>query len=112
MHVRERMVDLLTNVDLELATRVAEGIGVTVDATARGNGAAMKRLQEGWEQFGVTSVPGKPRKSSIERSAAAEHGEHRQGHRQDPQDRDPGGERRGRGAAQRHEDGAHRRPAP
>ena len=69
MHVRERMVDLLTNVDLDLAKRVAEGIGVTVDATARGNSAAMKRLQEGWERFGVTSVPGNPRKSSIERSA-------------------------------------------
>jgi len=70
MHVRERMVDLLTNVDLDLAKRVAEGIGVTVDADGRGNGAAMKRLQEGWETFGVTSVPGMPRKSSIERSEA------------------------------------------
>jgi len=69
MHVRERVVDLLTNVDLELAKRVAEGIGVTVDANSRGNGAAMKRLQENWEKFGVTSVPGKPRKSSIEKSA-------------------------------------------
>jgi catalase len=70
MHVRERMVDLLTNVDLDLANRVAEGIGVTVDANARGNGAALKRLQEGWETFGVTSVPGKPRRSSVERSDA------------------------------------------
>jgi catalase len=69
MHVRERMVDLLTNVDLDLAKRVAEGIGVTMDADARGNAAAMKRLQEGWEKFGVTSVPGRPRKSSIEKSA-------------------------------------------
>jgi len=66
MHVRERMVDLLTNVDLELARRVAAGIGVTVDS----NSAALKRLHEGWEQFGVTSVPGTPRTSSIERSAA------------------------------------------
>jgi catalase len=69
-HVRERVVDLLTNVDLELARRVAAGIGVTVDADGRGNGAAMKRLREGWEKFGVTSTPGQPRKSSIERSAA------------------------------------------
>ena len=68
-HIRERIVDLLTNVDLDLAKRVAEGIGVAVDATARSNSAAMSRLQEGWEQFGVTSVPGKPRKSSIETSA-------------------------------------------
>jgi catalase len=29
----------------------------------------MQRLKEGWEKFGVTSVPGKPRKSSIEKSA-------------------------------------------
>jgi catalase len=70
MHVRERVVDLLTNVDLELAQRVAAGIGVTCDATRRGNGAAMKRLQEGWERFGVTSVPGQRRKSSVESSAA------------------------------------------
>jgi catalase len=70
MHVRERMVDLLTNVDLELAKRVAAGIGVTVDATPSGKSAALKRLQEGWETFGVTSVPGKPRKSSLERSTA------------------------------------------
>jgi catalase len=68
-HVRERVVDLLTNVDLELARRVGAGIGVPVDANGRGNGAAMKRLQEGWETFGVTSRPGKPRKSSIEKSA-------------------------------------------
>jgi catalase len=70
MHVRERVVDLLTNVDLDLAKRVAEGIGVTVDADGRGNGAAMKRLQEGWAQFGTTGLPGKPRKSSVERSEA------------------------------------------
>ncbi|MGE3910849.1 MAG: catalase, partial [Chloroflexota bacterium] len=69
-HVRERMVDLLTNVDLDLAKRVAEGIGVTVDADGRGNGAAMKRLQENWEKFGVTGLPGTPRKSSIEKSDA------------------------------------------
>ncbi len=68
MHVRERIVDLLTNVDLELAQLVAEGIGVTVDATALDNSAAMKRLQDGWAQFGVTSVPGMPRKGAVDRS--------------------------------------------
>jgi catalase len=56
-------------VDLDLAKRLAEGISVAVDATARSNSAAMSRLQEGWEQFGVTSVPGKPRKSALEKSA-------------------------------------------
>jgi len=66
MHVRERVVDVLTNVDMELARRVAAGIGVTVDS----NAAAMKRLQENWEKFGVTGLPGMPRKSSVEKSAA------------------------------------------
>jgi len=70
MHVRERVVDLLTNVDVTLAQRVAAGIGVPCDATTRGNSAAMKRLEQGWDQFGVTDRPGKPRTSSIDRSAA------------------------------------------
>jgi catalase len=70
MHVRERMVDLLTNVDLDLARRVAEGIGVTVDATERDNSAAMKRLHDGWAKFGVTGLPGQPRTSAVDRSPA------------------------------------------
>ena len=80
MHVRERMVDLLTNVDLELATRVAEGIGVP--GRAARTAAAMKRLQQGWEKFGVTSVPGKPPQELGRALRGAQHGEHDQGHRQ------------------------------
>jgi catalase len=55
--VRERMVDLLTHVDLQLATQVAAGIGVAEPASSGGAEAARQRLQEGWERFGSTSIP-------------------------------------------------------
>ena len=50
------MVDLLTNVDLDLAQQVAQGIGVADPAPERRRRrGATKRLEAGWDQFGVTS---------------------------------------------------------
>jgi len=66
MHVRQHVVDLLTNVDMTLAKRVAEGVGAEATTTDDAN----RRLQAGWERYGVTSVPGPARKTSLERSAA------------------------------------------
>jgi catalase len=71
--VRERMVDLLTNVDLDLAARAAEGIGVAPPASSNGTSAlagANERLRAGWERFGTTSLPGERREAGIDRSPA------------------------------------------
>jgi catalase len=53
--VRERMVDLITHVDLDLATQVAQGIGVPAPAQNGGEAGSRQRLEAGWEQYGVTS---------------------------------------------------------
>jgi len=66
MHVRQHVVDLLTNVDMTLATRVAEGVGAEVTTPD----AANQRLHEGWDKFVVTSRPGPARRTTLERSAA------------------------------------------
>jgi catalase len=52
------MVDLLTNVDLALATQVALGIAVPPPAGDGALDGANARLRRAWEQFGVTDVPG------------------------------------------------------
>jgi catalase len=67
MEIRERMVDLLTNVDAGLATRVAEGIGIAPPTTLD---AAKQRLRAGWEKYGSTATPSEPREIGIERSPA------------------------------------------
>ncbi len=71
-HVRERMVDILMNIDATLAATVAQGIGVELPSGsgARALRAANERLRSGWEQFGTTSMPGRPRKQSVEVSDA------------------------------------------
>lgn len=51
--IRRRALDLLTNVDVELAQRVGAGIGLEVD----GVDAANTRLQADWHKYGVTSPP-------------------------------------------------------
>jgi len=51
--IRRRVVDLLTNVDTDLATRVAGGLGLAVDEVD----AANKRLHADWQKYGVTSPP-------------------------------------------------------
>jgi catalase len=51
--IRRRMVDILTNVDVDLATRVAAGLGLTVDDVDTAN----KRLHADWDKYGVTSKP-------------------------------------------------------
>jgi catalase len=53
--VRERMVDLVTQVDVGLATQVAQGIGVAPPAETGGEAGARERLEAGWDQYGVTS---------------------------------------------------------
>jgi catalase len=58
MHVRERMVDILLQIDQGLAHRVAYNIGVTVAGTGGDAAAARARLQAGWAQFGTTSASG------------------------------------------------------
>jgi len=63
MMVRERMVDLLSHVDEELATQVALGIGVKAP-----DSDALARLRDGWEQYGVTSPPGDERTGPVERA--------------------------------------------
>ncbi len=55
--VRKRMLDLLSQVDMTLAGRVAANLGLTVDDP----NAAMKRLQTDWTTYGVTSPPGQRR---------------------------------------------------
>jgi catalase len=65
IHVRERVVDVLTNVDRGLAARVAEGIGVALDPNEPAD-AANRRLQQAWDQFGVTARPGPARPSPVE----------------------------------------------
>ncbi len=57
MSVRERMVDLITNVDMDLAAQVAAGIGVADPNSTGGLDAARKRLEDGWNTFGATSKP-------------------------------------------------------
>jgi len=58
LEVRERMVDLLTNVDMELASKVAASIGVADPAGNGGLSGANARLAAGWDKFGVTGRPG------------------------------------------------------
>ncbi len=72
LHIRERMVDLLTNVDQRLATLVADGIGVVPPSGGgqRATRAALARLREGWAQYGTTGLPGRPRPLEIETSPA------------------------------------------
>jgi catalase len=71
IHVRERMVDILTNVDLELASRVAEGIGVAPPGGgARAARQALARLRGDWEQYGTTGLPGARLDPGIEASPA------------------------------------------
>jgi catalase len=66
LHVRERMVDLLTQVDADLAARVAPAIGVVRPPAGFDPEAAMARLEEGWERFGVTSRPGPRRDGAVQ----------------------------------------------
>jgi catalase len=70
IHVRQHVVDLLTNVDLDLARRVAEGIGAEVSSNGKAAADAMQRLEADWEKFGVTSRPGQRKKQPVERSEA------------------------------------------
>ena len=67
-HVRERVVDILLNIDVDLATAVASAIGVQLDGGSRTQRlkAANQRLLEGWDTYGTTSLPGRRRRSSIE----------------------------------------------
>jgi catalase len=57
--IRQHVVDLLLNVDAELATGVAAGIGVPDPAGNGGLGAANARLNAGWDIYGVTGRPGR-----------------------------------------------------
>jgi len=70
-HVRERMVDLLMNIDGDLALAVAQGIGVDVGAGNRTQllRAANARLMEGWQTYGTTGLPGR-RASGVQTSPA------------------------------------------
>ncbi|MCY1055274.1 catalase [Nannocystis sp. SCPEA4] len=52
--VRKRMVDILAQVAMPLAERVAANLGLTIDNPA----AAMKRLKAEWDKYGVTFPPG------------------------------------------------------
>lgn len=62
--VRERMIDILLQIDQGLAHRVAYGIGVPVDGKGGDATIAAGRLQAGWLRFGVTGQPGPARNSS------------------------------------------------
>lgn len=64
-NIRRRMVDILQNVDGTLAAQVAAGIGVPVSGNGKGLAEANKRLQADWEKYGVTSLPGERRESSV-----------------------------------------------
>ena len=68
LHVRERMVDLLAQVDLTLARRVAAGIGVKLGEGDGVRQEALGRLRAEWEKFGVTSLPGEARESPVRRA--------------------------------------------
>lgn len=63
--IRERVVDVLTNVDRALATAVADGLGIAPPASAD---EANARLAAGWDQFGVTDRPGPRRPVEISES--------------------------------------------
>jgi catalase len=63
--VRQRMVDLLTNVDRDLANQVAQGIGVAPPASLE---EANGRLRQAWAQYGVTSAPGDELAAGVERA--------------------------------------------
>ncbi len=71
-HIRERMIDLLLNVDQRLATLVAEGIGVLPPAGDAETALreANARLLEGWETYGTTGLPGPVRSPGVEVSPA------------------------------------------
>jgi catalase len=66
--IRQHLVDLLTNVDVDLAARVATGIGVPAPSGTNAATAANKRLAEGWDRYGVTSRPGEARPSPVTRA--------------------------------------------
>ena len=68
MAVRQRMVDLLTNVDLGLATQVALGIAVPPPAGDGAVAGANARLQQAWAQYGVTAAPGETHPLPVERA--------------------------------------------
>ena len=71
-HIRERMIDLLLNVDARLATLVAEGIGVPPPGpdTEGALREANARLLEGWETYGTTGLPGPVRSPGVDGSPA------------------------------------------
>jgi len=56
--IRERMIDILLQIDQGLAHRVAYNVGVTVAGPAGDATAARARLQAGWAQFGTTGASG------------------------------------------------------
>jgi catalase len=68
LDVRKRMVDLLTNVDLELAAQVARGIAVSPPQGDDAVAAANARLQQAWARYGVTSAPGETPPLVVERA--------------------------------------------
>jgi catalase len=55
--VRKRVLDLLAQIDMTLAKRVGDKLGLMIDDPA----AAMKRLEADWAKYGVTSPPGQRR---------------------------------------------------
>jgi catalase len=65
LEIRQHVVELLTNVDANLASQVALGIGVAVPKGGNGVSAANSRLQKGWDKYGATDRPGPPRAGAV-----------------------------------------------
>ena len=101
--IRERMVGLLAQVDHELASRVAQGLGLSVPA--RLDGPLNRSVPADAEPEGVPA----PRRQAAGRGVGgAEHGEYRQGQREDPEGGHPRRGRRGREGRRRDEAAADR----
>jgi catalase len=66
--IRQHVVDVFTNVDVDLAARIAAGIGVLAPSGKNAVAAANKRLAEGWDRYGVTSRPGEPKPLPVDQA--------------------------------------------
>jgi len=68
--VRQRYLDILTQVNLELASRVAANLGLMPPSGRNAARDAMRRLEADWDQYGVTGRPGPKLNNGVDASPA------------------------------------------
>ncbi len=70
VEVRRRYLDMLTQVNLELASRVAGNLGLPAPSGRNAVRDALRRLEADWDAFGVTGRPGPKLDNGVEASPA------------------------------------------